>query len=341
MITMKEIAALANVSQSTVSHALHGRTGKMSKETLERVQRIIKESNYVANMTGRSLAKYGSKIIAVIKIEERRRDYNMTHDPFFAEVIGIIEHEVQIKGYFIMLYVSADVNECIRMAKSWNVEGMIIHGSNADGCAQFMKNSTIPLVFLDSYFHNDGLPYVNIGLDDRQGGYDITKYLIRQGHKKIAFLADIQEPIGDYLARREGCQKALKDFGLQFTPDDYISISTNYRKRHEDIRNFARNKLHRYTALFFVSDFLAADAISIFHDEGIRVPHDVSVCGFDDNIYALQTRPRLTTIHQDVPLKVHYAVQYVLRMIHKEPFESRQISLPVSLIIRDSVKKLN
>jgi LacI family transcriptional regulator len=68
MITMKEIAVLANVSQSTVSHALHGRTGKMSRETLERVRRIVKENNYVANMTGRSLAKYGSKIIAVIKI---------------------------------------------------------------------------------------------------------------------------------------------------------------------------------------------------------------------------------------------------------------------------------
>jgi LacI family transcriptional regulator len=156
MITMKEIATLAKVSQSTVSHALHGRTGKMSKETLERVQRIIKENNYVANMTGRSLAKYGSKIIAVIKIEKRRKEYNMTHDPFFAEVIGMIEHEVRMKGYFVMLYVSVDVDECIRMAKSWNVEGMIIHGSNADGCAQFMKNSTIPLVFLDSYFHSDG-----------------------------------------------------------------------------------------------------------------------------------------------------------------------------------------
>jgi LacI family transcriptional regulator len=265
----------------------------------------------------------------------------MTHDPFFAEAIGILEYEVRIRGYFIMMYVSANADECIRMAKSWNVEGMIIHGSNADGCAQFMKNSSIPLVFLDSYFHNDGLPYVNVGLDDWQGGYEITEYLIRQGHKKIAFLADVQNPAGDYLARREGYQRALQDYGLQFTPGDYIGVSTNYQKRHEDIRSFIKAGLRQYTALFFVSDFLAADAIGIFHDEGIRVPHDISVCGFDNNIYALQTRPRLTTVRQDVSLKMHHAVEHVLNMIRKEPLAERRISLPVSLVVRDSVRKLN
>jgi LacI family transcriptional regulator len=340
MITMKEIAVLAKVSQSTVSHALHGRTGKMTKETLERVQRVIKEHNYVANMNGRSLAKYGSKIIAVVKIDMRGNEFKMTHDPFFAEIIGTIEKEVRAGGYFMMLYVSADVDECIRMAKSWNAEGMIIHGCDAGGCAQFAKKSSIPLVFIDGYFHNDGQRYVNIGLDDRQGGFIITEYLIQQGHQKIAFLADTQKPFGDYLTRKEGYKKALKKHDLKFLPEDYVFLNMNYHKRQEDIRNFIKKDLHRYTALFFVSDFLAAEAIGLFHDEGIRVPDDISVCGFDDNIYAVQTRPRLTTVHQDMDLKASLAVRQVLRMIHKEPVDEDRMSIPVSLVVRDSVKKL-
>jgi LacI family transcriptional regulator len=338
---MKEIADLANVSQSTVSHALHGRTGKMSKQTLERVLRIIKENNYTANMSGRSLAKYGSKIIAVIKIDMRGNEFKMAHDPFFTEIIGTIEREVKAGGYFMMLYVSADVDECIRMAKSWNVEGMIIHGCNADGCAQFVNKSSIPIVFIDCYFHNDGQRYINIGLDDKQGGFIMTEYLIRQGHKKIAFLADTQKPDGDYLARKEGYKKALKKYGLKFLPEDYIFLNMHYQKRHEDIHNFIKKELCRYTALFFVSDFLAAEAISLFYDKGIKVPKDVSVSGFDDNIYAIQTRPRLTTIHQDMDLKASLAVRQILHIIHKEPVGESKISIPVSLIVRDSIKKID
>jgi LacI family transcriptional regulator len=341
MITMKEIAVLANVSQSTVSHALHGRTGKMSKETLDRVQRVIQDHNYVANMSGRSLAKYGSKIIAVVKIDMHGNEFKLTHDPFFAEIIGTIEKEARAKGYFIMLYVSADVDECIRMAKSWNVEGMIIHGCDADGCAQFVRKYSIPLVFIDCYFHNDDQCYTNIGLDDLQGGFIMTEYLIQQGHKKIAFLADTQNPIGDYLARREGYKKALKNHGIKFLSEDYIFLNMNYQKRHEDIRSFIKNDLYRYTALFFASDFLAAESICLFHDEGIQVPKDISVCGFDDNIYALQTRPQLTTIHQDMDLKASLAVRQILRIIHKERLEENRITIPISLIVRDSVKKLN
>jgi LacI family transcriptional regulator len=264
----------------------------------------------------------------------------MTHDPFFIEIIGTIEHEIRTRGYFLMLYISADVDECLRMAGSWNVEGMIIHGCNNDDCTKFMKNSTIPAVFIDGYFNKDGLPYVNVGLDDRQGAYMMTEYLIKQGHKKIAFLAEADKMKGDYRARREGYKKALKKYGLTFRTEDFFRISSDYKERHKEIRQLIKNDLRRYTAVFFVSDFLAADSLNIFHDEGVRVPDTISVCGFDDNIFAVQTRPQLTTVHQDVSLKAFYAVKLILRMIQKEIIDESRISLPVSLVIRDSVKNI-
>jgi LacI family transcriptional regulator len=341
VITIKQIAVLARVSPTTVSNVLHGKTDEMTPKTLKRVQHIIKENNYVSNMSGRSLAKYGSKIIAVVNIKKRRKDDNITHDPFFAEIIGTIEGEVRTRGYFMMLYVSADVDECLRMAKAWNVEGMIVCGCSAGDCTQFMRNSGVPVVFIDSYLHNDDLLYVNIGADDFHGGYLMTEYLIQQGHKRIAFLADTRKPAGECAARREGYKKALKKHGIQFLPKDYIYISDDYQKRHEDYRNFTKEKVRAYTALFFTSDFLAADYVNLLTDDGIHIPGDISVCGFDDNLYALQTRPQLTTIHQDVPLKAFHAVEQVLRMTHKKPITECRISLPVSLVVRNSVKKLH
>ncbi|MFP3091212.1 LacI family transcriptional regulator [Treponema sp. TIM-1] len=341
MITIKQIAVLAKVSPTTVSNVIHGRTDEMTPETLQRVQRVIKENDYVSNMSGRSLAKYGSKIIAVVKIEKNRKGDSMTHDPFFAEIIGTIEREVRTRGYFMMLYVSADVDECLHMVKAWNVEGMIICGCGADGCTQFVRSSEVPVVFIDGYFHNDGLPYANIGADDFHGGYVMTEYLIQQGHKRIAFLADFQKLQGEYAARRAGYKKALKKHGIPFLPEDYIYINNDYQKRHKDYRNSTGGKLYGYTALFFASDFLAADYVNLLSDDGIHIPGDISVCGFDDNLYAVQTRPRLTTIHQDVPLKAFHAVEQILRMIRREPVAEYRIILPVSLVIRDSVKKLN
>ncbi|MDR1588015.1 MAG: LacI family transcriptional regulator [Treponema sp.] len=158
MITIKQIAVLAKVSPTTVSNVLHGKTDEMTPKTLKRVQRVIKENNYVSNMSGRSLAKYGSKIIAVVKIKKNRKDDRITHDPFFTEIIETVEHEVRTRGYFMMLYVSADVDECLRMAKAWDVEGMIICGCGAGGCTQFIRNSGVPVVFIDSYFHPEGGP---------------------------------------------------------------------------------------------------------------------------------------------------------------------------------------
>jgi LacI family transcriptional regulator len=341
MVTIKEIAALTGVSPTTVSNVLHGRTGKMTETTLKRVRQAIEDRGYVANMSGRSLAKYGSKIIAIVKIAVRRGEFNIVYEPFFSEIIGELESHVRRKGYFLMLHVSDDVDECLRMAASWNVEGMIVHGGSADDCAALMRKARVPVVFIDDYFHDDGVPYVNIGVDDRQGGFMAAEYLIQEGHRRIAFLADRKKPAGDYYQRMAGCRAAMKKHALAFSAGDYIPVSGSFNERRETIRAMIQRVLPRYTALFFASDFLAADYVNLFRDAGVHVPGDISVCGFDDNIFALETRPRLTTIHQDVSLKAFYAVGHIVRMIRGEPPEQPRIKLPVSLVVRESTAKPN
>ena len=106
------------------------------------------------------------------------------------------------------------------------------------------------------------------------------------------------------------------------------------------LKQLVKERLRTYSALFFTSDYLAADAINFFHDQGIRVPEDISVYGFDDNIFAVAVRPKLTTVKQDIIQKALYAVKQILALIRKENVKENRISLPVSLVIRDSVRNL-
>ena len=338
MSTIKDIANKAGVSPTTVSNVIHGRLDKVSKETLDRVRKVIEESNYVSNMGARLLANNGSKIIGVILTYGRRNERNAIQDPFYSEIIGALEQEIRQKGYYMMLYTSADIEESLRLAKAWNIEGMIVLGSNSEGCKRFMESTNIPIVFIDSYFYDDGIVYANVGLQDREGAYQMTKYLIEQGHRNIAFLADAspQELTGVDKERWEGYQQAMREYHLPTRQSDYIHISYRFQERHQMLDDFIKYRLKDYTALFFASDFYAVDAISHFKDHNIDVPKDISVVGFDDNIYAVLSRPQLTTVHQNVSLKAEYAVELVMKLIKNEEITDYNIRIPTRLVIRNS-----
>jgi LacI family transcriptional regulator len=314
----------------------------MTKETLERVRRAITENNYVSNMSGRMLGRYGSKLIGVVMNFDRRDEVNAMQDPFWGGIIGDLEHEIRKAGYFMMLYISGNVEESLRMAASWNVEGLIATGCNTGNCRKFMEGAgklQIPIVFIDGYYYGDDFCFINTGLQDWAGGRAMTGYLIQQGHRKIAFLADARQPIGVDYERLRGCRKAMEEQGLFFAPEDYVYLSHNARERRKILKAFIKERLRNYSALFFASDYLAAEGVNLFQDEGLRVPRDISVAGFDDNIFALTVRPRLTTVKQDISQKANCAVQQALSLIRKAPPEPDRavIRLPVSLTIRESV----
>ena len=286
MVSIKKIAEVAGVSPSTVSNVLQGRFHKMKADTLERVRRVIRDHNYISNMSGRTLGRHGSRIIAVVMDYQRRDELNALQHPFFGEILGALEHEIRNAGYFMMLYISAGVEESLRMAASWDAEGIIATGCNEDNCRKFIEGAEklgIPMVFIDAYYEG-GSGFFNVGLHDRQGGFMMADYLAGLGHKRIAFLADMSQPEGvdvDY-ERRAGCGAALAGQGCSFSREDFVHISYHPGERRDLLRCFIRDRLAGYSALFFASDYLAADSINILHDEGIRVPEDVSVAGFDD-----------------------------------------------------------
>lgn len=336
MITIKEIAKQLNMSTTTVSNVIHGKTGEVSEDTQKKVQDFLDKVDYVPNINARNLAQNESKIIGLALKARADKYENLIMDPFVSELIGGVEETIRNAGYFMMLYISSDTSEIMRHVSTWNVDGLILFGMIGDDGIRVSEKYKKPIVCIDTYSIEGLKHFTNVGLDDEQGTYNITNYLIQQGHKKIAFLSD--NMTGVDLARLTGYKKALKDAGIKYKSDYFLKIRPRSSEIEESLDEICK-RTSEFTAIVCVSDLYAVTLMAALEDRGISVPEDISVVGFDDNMLGKYHRPALTTVHQDVKIKGVTAADTLLKQLsgHKTP---NQIQLPTKLIIRDTVKNI-
>lgn len=338
MITIKEMAKIIGVSPTTVSNVIHGRVKETSKETIEKVNKAIKKYNYIPNMNARTLCKNSSKLIGVVLKYQLIKGKNIMQDPFNSEILGSIEKNISEAGYYMMVYSSGKADDILHLTATWNVDGLIVIGAHAKDCQVIEKHTKKPVVFIDCYFYDDGIDYVNIGLEDKMCAYKMTKYLIDEGHRNIAFLAD--NCIGVDEERFRGYTEALKDNGIPLTDENYIDLDPDLLPLFDNLKNISE-KRSNFTALFCASDFYAMKVVNYLMDNNIDVPEDISVVGFDDNILGSNVRPALTTIRQNPTLKGKIAVKCLMQLIRKKSLSKNNIKLSGQLIIRDTVKRMH
>ena len=338
MITIKEMSNILGISTTTVSNVIHGKTSEVSKETVKKVEKLLMEYDYVPNINARNLATNNSKIIAVAVNFVRDKYENFINDPFNSEILGAMEKSIRASGYFMMLYISDNISEILKYVSTWNVDGLVFLGIQEDDCKKIKKKYKKPMVFIDSYFHEGVKDFVNVGLEDTKGAYEMTKYLIECGHKKIGFFTDNCQGL-DY-QRFIGYQKALKEYGIQFQEEDVIFLKPVAGKIDGSLEEIYKLS-EKYTAFFCMSDYYAVTIMNYMIDRGKRVPDELSIVGFDDNVYAQMCRPALTTVHQDVTRKGEVAIEYLLEMIQGQEPENKIVMLPVRLVIRNTVKNLS
>lgn len=337
MITIKEMANMLGLSTTTVSNVIHGKTKEVSQETIDKVNKVLEEYDYVPNINARNLASNKSWLVG-IGIIAKKNDENYLKDAFASEIIGAIERELRKNGYFMMVYFSDNAQEVIRTVASWNVDGMILIGMRQEDCELFQNRYKKPQVYIDSQFGEWKFHGVNIGLEDRRGGYLMGRYLIEQGHSRILFVADNFQGI-DY-ARYCGLEEAMTEAGLTCDKrNNFMKICSGDEGLEKSLE-WVYQVSRQYTALFAASDYYALRLINKLWDKGIKVPEDISVVGFDDNNYSKMARPSITTIHQSPTQKGVVAVEYLMRQLKGEEITDIDISLPVEIIIRGTVKKL-
>ncbi|MDO4272474.1 MAG: LacI family DNA-binding transcriptional regulator [Eubacteriales bacterium] len=344
MATIKDIAKQAGVSFTTVSNVIHGNTKKVSPATIEKVEKLMKEMNYVPNMGARMLVRSCSKIIGVIASDMTEPLKEGIQSPFMAEILGTMEREIRTAGYYMMLCFSDSAEEIEKLTSTWNVDGVITVSLGTVLSRRLAKKVHVPAVYTDCYF-DAREPYINVGTEDEKGARDITEYLLGLGHRKLLFISDVENPSDPQTCcdvgrkREEGFLNAMKDAGLGDCSGRILRCA-NKREEKELLFEKIIARKGKDTALVFCNDYFAIEGIDYLRHKGIHVPKDFSVTGFDDINMAGLISPRLTTVHQGVSQKGRLAVKHLLALIENKPLPGEIQRLPVNIVIRESAQKI-
>lgn len=334
MITLKEIAQEAGVSMTTVSNVINGNTGRVSAATIERIQEIIRRSGYVPNQAARSLAQRESHIVAIIA--QCPEGENMFRNPYMAEFIGDVTIELQRRGYYPLLRFTDDYRDVERNLLGWNVAGAVLCGAFDRNLQHIKGLSSVPAVLTDSYFPIPSMNYVCV--DDLAGGRIAAQYLLKMGHKRLAFIGNcIEESSVDQL-RLQGFTEELTANGVSLEPRNVLTVPAP--ERQDAMLHALLDRPDAPTALFCTADRVAAQLMLLLAGQGRRVPQDVSVMGFDDLPLARMTQPPLTTLGQDVAGKARATVEMLVRHIRDKSAPAERIQQEVWLVERGTVQRI-
>lgn len=349
MTTIKEIADRAHVSTTTVSNVIHGKTKKVSPANVEKIQNLIQEMGYVQKMGLRVLNKESSQLIAVVINSHKTFDDTILGDPFYGKILGFIEERVRAAGYYMIFYSASDIDEIFRMVMAWDVDGVIALSFAKWDCEKTRHIIQKPVVSIDAYGElEETQTVINVGLDDVEGGYLMARYLLGLDYEQIHVCASRDHAV-DHL-RLVGAKNAWKEYGKKGQKITFTALGRSKQEREKSLRDLmAGMPYKKKTALFFLSDYFALEAISFFSDHGISIPGQVGIAGYDDILYSRLSVPKLTTIRQDIRQKAVLAVDYLLDQLesakHTDPAEhlpspdgqDLDKRLPVSLVARQSV----
>ena len=336
MIRIKDIADRAGVSPTTVSNVIHGKTGRVSKATVEKINRILKEMEYVPSISARMLANNSSGLIGVALGFMKKGNASSFEDPFVSAMLGNLEYQIREHGYYMMLVARHEQDDLMQQAPGWNFDGMIAMALKEKEIAELSERLGKPLVTIDQYLPPE-LGVRSITMDDCGGAYQMSQYLIGKGHKKFLFLSDCDLGVDHY--RWLGVRQAMEEAGIEDFESRHIVIPWNPEQRekaYEEMLPFFKKQ----TALFFSSDYYALEASNFLQNRGIKVPEEISIAGFDDVTYATLARPKLTTVHQMVDGKARRAVEVLMHLIQDEPVQKDIPPLPTTLVERESVRDL-
>ena len=332
-VRIADVADSLGLSTATVSKVIHGKTEKISDETVKRVQQELERSGYIPNMAAILLARNNSRIIGVVVNDNEKYEGRVLEDGFVMASINALSHEVNEKGYFLMIKTTSDISEIPVFASMWNMDGLILMGFCEADYEKLRSQMRISFVVYDGYFEKCS-KVVNLVIDHSDGGCQAGNYLKELGHKKALCIAD--NFICMDKERIEGFRKAFAQgetyrWEIPKTEQERMCF-------YED--HYMQLIKSNVTAVFAVSDFYALEFMRFLQGKNIRIPEDIQIIGFDDNMASRESNPSLTTIHQDARLRAKAAIECLEAMRDGTEYQT-EIVLPVDLIKRESTRKLS
>ncbi len=312
MVSMKDIAAKCKVSVATVSKALNDQSD-IGEATRNLIKQTAKEMGYFPNSLARALRTNRSYNIGVLFVDEGRS--GLTHD-YFSKVLDSFKAVVEDHGYDLT-FINCSKKRPDRMTyldhtRYRGFDGVVI------ACIDFqdpevieLSNADIPLVTIDYMFNNRSSVISN----NYAGMTNLMKYIISQGHKKIAYVCG--EDTAVTRNRLAAFYKVLEDNGIEI-PDDYVQHGS-YRSinRTEKFTNALLERKDRPTCILYSDDYSAMGGLNSIKKHGLSVPNDISIAGYDGITIASKIEPILTTIRQDTDAIGENAALKLLSLIER------------------------
>ena len=332
--TLKHIAVEANVSIKTVSRVINS-DPNVRLETRKRVQELIDKRGYEPNLIARSLKKRKTNTVGFIVPD--------IGNPSFAEIVKGCYEVFDKNGYYVFLSSSENSPEkeveIIKDLLSMLIEGIIlIPATTVKRDIAFFTRMECPIVILDREI--DGLNKDKVILSNKKGAYDATKLLIDNGNKKIVILGGLKAA-KTAQKRFEGYKEAMDEKGI--FNEKYVfwgdfSIDSGYKMMNEAISYLGKE----IEAVFASNDFIALGAINSIKENGLKIPEDISIIGFDDMFFSAYLNPPLSTVHVPFNDEGIIAAKLLLKkMGNPLSHEGERIIVDTNIILRESVKIKN
>lgn len=312
-MTIRDVADYCGVSVSTVSRVLNNHPD-VSAKVRNKVLSAVRELHYVPNISAQDLGRNSSDNIGVV--------VRGAENPFFVNLIHSIEEAVEAAGYtMIISQIPSDADELeagASLSRSKRLKGLVFLGGCFNYTASEVAAIDIPFVcctFTNEFGDLDSDSYSSVCVDDRAEAVRAVRYLIEQGHRRIAIMLNDREDESVGQLRFLGYCDALKEAGIEY--DDGLVEETGVYSMEAAYRAAKRLFARRddFTAVFVTADSLAMPVLKAANDLGRKVPDECSVIGFDGLTMSLYSVPTLTTLVQPSEKLGKEAVQTLLNVI--------------------------
>lgn len=330
-ISAKELAAKIHLSPATVSMVFNNRSG-VSEATKKIVLEAAKKYDYVPSKTS-ALGKWAIQLVIY-----QKHAMVVSDTPFFLQVIeGVTQECSEKNGIVNISYLtgSSDVQQQIKNLSSMSGDGMILLATEMSReDFNILQGLEVPVVVLDCYY--DDLDYDCVVINNSQGAYCATDYLVRMGHRRIGYLHS-SVSISNFAERAAGYQKALEAYGISVEERYVLRLSPMSAQGYQDMVRILEQKPELADAYFADNDIIAAAAMKAFREYGYRVPEDISIVGFDDMPLCDIMNPPLSTMRVDKRQLGRTAVKCLLTRMNGEKHGKMKIALQTALVCRESV----
>lgn len=327
--TIKDVALKAGVSVSTVSKVLSGKY-PVSDKVRRKVLKAIEELRYSPNLTARSLVLRKTHTIGVVLPD--------MHGEFFSEIIKGIDRKAREYGYHVLLTSShsdfEELDEVLLSLMNGRVDGLII--MNPSLKTSYVESKILrrtPVVLLNCCGDVKNADVILI--DNYSGAYNLTKHLIKHGHRKIAVITGPSDNY-DSIERLRGFKDALREEGIKFQPEFEFHGDFTEGSGYEIMKEIL-SRDEKPTAVFALNDDMAIGVIQCAKRMGVRIPSDIAVAGFDDIPMAGYISPSLTSVHVPIDKVSVIAAEKLFERIERgAEVKFTKTVLETTLVVRES-----